>query len=121
MPAIASNVIVESEAFRANRLAYLELIAQFRSLERKVRAASARADDKFRSRGQLPPRERINWLVDRDSPFLELSTLCGLGMHEDDGVDNVYGGGLISGIGVVSGVRCLIAANDSGIKGGELF
>ena len=118
MPAIASNVIVESEAFRANRLAHLELIAEFRALERKVRDASARADDKFRSRGQLPPRERMNWLLDRDSPFLELSTLCGLGMHEDNGAENVYGGGLIAGIGVVAGVRCLVAANDSGIKGG---
>ncbi len=94
MPAIASNVIVESEAFRANRIAHLELIAEVRALERKVRDASARADDKFRSRGQLPPRERMNWLLDRNSPFLELSTLCGLGMHEDNGVDNVYGGGL---------------------------
>ena len=118
MPAIASNVIVESEAFRANRVAHLELIAQFRALERKVRDASARADDKFRSRGQLPPRERINWLLDRDSAFLELSTLCGLSMHEDDGAQNVYGGGLIAGIGFVAGVRCMVAANDSGIKGG---
>src|SRR5271157_5671959 len=118
MPAIASNVIVESEAFRANRIAHLELIASFRALERKVRDASARADEKFRSRGQLPPRERLNWLIDRDSPFLELSSLCGLGMHEDDGLDNVFGGGLIAGIGFVSGVRSMIAANDSGIKGG---
>ena len=118
MPAIASNVIVESEAFRANRIAHLELIAEVRGLERKVREASARADEKFRSRGQLPPRERMNWLLDRDSPFLELSTLCGLGMHEDNGLDNVYGGGLIAGIGFVAGVRCLVAANNSGIKGG---
>ncbi len=118
MPAIASNVIVESDAFRANRLAHLELIAGFRDLERKVQASSARADGKFRARGQLPPRERINGLLDRDSPFLELSTLCGLGMHEDDGAEAVYGGGLIAGIGFVAGARCLIAANDSGIKGG---
>ncbi len=118
MPAIASNVIVESEAFRANRIAHLELIAEFRGFERKVREASSRADEKFRARGQLPPRERLNWLLDRDSPFLELSSLCGLGMHEDDGRDNVYGGGLVAGVGFVSGVRCLVAANDSGIKGG---
>ena len=39
-------------------------------------------------------------------------------MHEDDGVENVYGGGIIAGIGCVSGVRCMVAANDSGIKGG---
>ncbi len=118
MPAIASNVIVDSEAFRANRAAHIELIANVRALEAKVRAASARAEDKFRARGQLPPRERLNLLLDRDSAFLELSSLCGLGMHEDDGVDNVYGGGNIAGIGFVCGVRCLIAASDSGIKGG---
>ena len=84
MPAIASKVIVESDDFRANRIAHLELIAEFRALERKVREASARSDAKFRARGQLPPRERINLLLDRDAPFLELSSLCGLGMHEDD-------------------------------------
>src|SRR5271165_3806570 len=106
MPAIASKVIVESDDFRANRIAHLELIAEFRALERKVREASARSDAKFRSRGQLPPRERVNLLLDRDSPFLELSSLAGLGMHEDDGVDNVFGGGSIVGIGSVSGARC---------------
>ena len=118
MPALRSNVIVDSEAFRANRAAHLELIAQFRALEGKVREVSARADAKFRQRGQLPPRERVNLLLDRDAPFLELSTLCGLGMHEDDGKDNVYGGGSIVGIGMISGARCMITASDSGIKGG---
>ena len=85
MPAIRSNVIVDSDAFRANRAAHLELIAEFRALEAKVREASGRSDAKFHQRGQLPPRERVNLLLDRDAPFLELSTLCGLGMHEDDG------------------------------------
>jgi geranyl-CoA carboxylase beta subunit len=118
MPAIRSSIIVESDDFRANRIAHLELIAEFRALEGKVRAASARADAKFRQRGQLPPRDRLNWLLDRDSPFLELSSLCGLGMHEDDGADNVFGGGSIVGIGMVSGARVMVAANDSGIKGG---
>ena len=118
MPALASSVIVDSEAFRANRAAHLALIAEFRGYEGKVRAASARADAKFHTRGQLPPRERLNLLIDRDAPFLELSSLCGFAMHEDDGVENIYGGGNIVGIGCVAGVRCLIAASDSGIKGG---
>jgi geranyl-CoA carboxylase beta subunit len=118
MPAIASNIIVESEAFRANRAAHLQLIAEFRALEAKVREASGRADAKFLARGQLPPRARLNHLLDRDAPFLELSSLCGLGCHEDDGVENVYGGGIVAGIGFVSGVRCMVSANDSGIKGG---
>jgi len=118
MPALRSNVIVDSEAYRANRDAHLRLIAEFRALEEKVREASHRSDAKFRQRGQLPPRERINLLLDRDAPFLQISSLCGLGMHEDDGKDNVYGGGSITGIGMISGARCMISANDSGIKGG---
>ena len=118
MPAIHTNVVVDSDDFRANRAAHLQLIAEFRALERKVREASARADAKFRQRGQLPPRDRVNLLLDRDSPFLELSSLAGLAMHEDDGVDNVFGGGSIVGVGMVSGARCMISANDSGIKGG---
>jgi geranyl-CoA carboxylase beta subunit len=118
LSAIRSNVIVDSEPFRANRIAHLALIAEFRALEEKVRQTSARSDAKFRQRGQLPPRERINLLLDRDAPFLELSSLCGLGMHEDDGRDNVFGGGSIVGIGMISGARCVVAANDSGIKGG---
>src|SRR5579883_1255603 len=118
MPAIASKIIVESAAFRANRAAHLKLIEEFRALEAKVREVSSRADPKFEARGQLPPRARLNHLLDRDSDFLELSSLCGLGMHEDDGVENVYGGGIVAGIGFVSGVRCMVSANDSGIKGG---
>src|SRR5271154_5637196 len=118
MPAIRSNVIVDSDAFRANRAAHLELIGEFRGLEARVRGASGRSDAKFRQRGQLPPRERVNLLLDRDAPFLELSSLCGLGMHEDDGKDNVFGGGSIIGIGMISGARCVVAAHDSGIKGG---
>ena len=85
-------------------------------MEQKVCEVSARADGKFRQRGQLPPRERVNRLLDRDLPFLELSSLCGLGMHEDDGVDNVFGGGSIVGMGWKSGARSMIAASDSGIR-----
>jgi geranyl-CoA carboxylase beta subunit len=118
MPALRSNVIFDSEPYRANRVAHLALIEEFRALEAKVREVSGRADAKFRQRGQLPPRDRVNLLLDRDAPFLELSTLCGLGMHEDDGKENVYGGGSIIGIGMISGARCMISANDSGIKGG---
>jgi geranyl-CoA carboxylase beta subunit len=76
MPAIASNVIVGSDEFRPNRVAHLELIAEFRAFERKVGEAYAHADFKFRVRGRSPPRERANWLLDRDSPFLELSGLA---------------------------------------------
>jgi geranyl-CoA carboxylase beta subunit len=66
----------------------------------------------------LLPRERLSLLLDRDAPFLELSTLAGLGCHEDDGGENVFGGGNIVGIGIVSGVRVMVITSDAGIKGG---
>ena len=118
MPRFVSAAIPATAAFRANRAAHLALIEQFRALEDRVRQTSERSAAKFRERGQLLPRERIALLLDRGSAFLELSTLAGLGMHDDNGKDNVYGGGNIVGIGFVSGIRSLIFASDSGIKGG---
>src|SRR5436305_14019862 len=118
MPALASAIVKESEAYRGNRAAHLPLTEESRALEAKVRETSNRAEKKFRSRGQLLPRERVSLVLDRDMPYLEISTLCGLGMNEDDGTDNVYGGGSVAGIGFISGLRCVGTAHDSGIKGG---
>lgn len=118
MSIIESMAIPDSETFKLNRAAHLELLGTFRALEAKVRAASAKASAKFEKRGQLLPRDRVALLLDRDTPFLELSTLAGIGMHEDDGVEKVFGGGVIAGIGFVSGMRAMIFASDAGIKGG---
>ncbi len=117
MPVIASRIERESESFRTNRAAMLKLVAEFRALEEQVRRTSNAKKDQFAKRGQLLPRERVALLLDRGSPFLEISTLAGLGMHDDDGKENVLGGGVIDGIGYVSGVRCLISASDSAHQG----
>ena len=118
MSAIASSVDPQSEAFAKNRDAMLVLLDGVRLLEERVRAYSERARPRFEARGQLLPRDRVNLLLDRGTPFIELSTLAGLGMHDDDGDKLPSGGGGINGIGSVSGVRCMISASDSGIKGG---
>ena len=118
MPIIESRVNQNSEAFRANREQMLALIGDFRALEQKVRDFSNSKRDRFRARGQLLPRERVAMLIDPGAPWLELSTLAGLRMHDDDGAEGIQGGGGISGIGYVSGIRCIISANDSTIKGG---
>lgn len=120
MAVIESRVDPTSDTFRANREAMLALVEQFRALEQKVRDTSNAKKALFEKRGQLLPRERIALLLDRGSPWVELSTLAGLGMHDDDGKDNVLGAGLIVGIGYVSGVRCLVKASDSAIKGGTI-
>ncbi|NQV59759.1 MAG: acyl-CoA carboxylase subunit beta, partial [Alphaproteobacteria bacterium] len=118
MPAITSSIDPQSENFVRNRAAMQELLSGVRLLEGRVRAYSERARPRFEARGQLLPRDRVNLLLDRGTPFVEFSTLAGLGMHDDDGNENPLGGGGINGIGVVSGVRCMISASDSGIKGG---
>ncbi len=59
-------------------------------------------------------------LLDPGAPFLELMSLAGLGQHDDDGGEQASGGGSVVGIGLVAGVRCVISASDSGIKGGAI-
>ncbi|HSZ12202.1 MAG TPA: carboxyl transferase domain-containing protein, partial [Rhizomicrobium sp.] len=112
MSVIQSQIDTGADAFKRNREDHLALIEQFRGLEAKVRANSARAREKFEKRGQLLPRDRLALLLDRGAPFIEFSTLCGYKMHDDDGDKNIAGGGGISGIGFVSGVRCVIGASD---------
>ena len=66
------------EAFRANRRDMLALVEGFRALEARVRDTSNQKLPMFQKRGQLTPRQRLAHLIDRGSPFLELSTLAGL-------------------------------------------
>jgi geranyl-CoA carboxylase beta subunit len=118
MPILESRIDKNSESFRSNREQMLALIAEFRGLEQQVRDASNSKRDLFKKRGQLLPRERVALLLDRGAPWLELSTLAGYRMHDDDGRGSTQAGGGIAGIGYVSGIRCVVAASDSAIKGG---
>ncbi|WP_025897885.1 acyl-CoA carboxylase subunit beta [Sneathiella glossodoripedis] len=118
MPVIKSEIDTTSELFQANKKAMLEKIEEFRALESRIRETSNSKKEKFEKRGQLLPRERLSLLLDKGAPFLHLATLAGLGMHDDDGKTEVHGGGVIIGIGYVSGIRCMIKVSDSAIKGG---
>lgn len=120
MSVIASTLIPGSDAFRANRDGMLALIARLRDLEERTRAASAAAKDRFHKRGQLLPRERVGLVLDPGAPFLELCTLTGYRFDTPDPDKSVPGGGVIAGIGFVSGIRCMVSANDSGIDAGAL-
>jgi geranyl-CoA carboxylase beta subunit len=117
---LLTTVNAASASFQANAERMREKLAEVRRLEAMVVAESASKAKKFEERGQLLPRERVARLIDRGSEFLELSTLAGLGMHDDDGKKSVLGGGSIVGIGVVAGKRVLVSASDSGIKGGTV-
>ena len=120
MPALRSKVNAKSSAFAANAQRMHSLLDEVTRLQDIVIAESESKRAKFEQRGQLLPRERVARLLDRGSPFLELSRLAGLNMHDDDGKKSVMGGGSIVGIGVVAGRRCMITANDSAVKGGTI-
>ncbi|MGC6509917.1 MAG: acyl-CoA carboxylase subunit beta [Myxococcota bacterium] len=120
MPILQSNIQSASSEYQSRYQAQLELLHTIRDLEAAVIAHSSRAKAKFEKRGKLLPRERVARLIDPGSPFLEIATLAGYQMHDDDGKKNIAGGGNIIGIGYVSGVRCLITASDAAIKGGSI-
>ena len=120
MTALTSALNPASAAFQTNASRMHERLAEVRRLEAIVVAESESKRKKFDERGQLLPRERVARLLDRGSEFLELSTLAGLGMHDDDGRKSVMGGGSIVGIGVVCGKRVLVSASDSAVKGGTV-
>jgi acetyl-CoA carboxylase carboxyltransferase component len=82
-------------------------LAEFEDLQRQARLGGGEKYIKrHRDRGKLLARERIELLIDRDSPFLELSTLAAWGTEKP------LGGNVVTGIGVISGVECAILAND---------
>lgn len=119
MSAIESQIDTAGEAFRRNREDMLARLAEVRAAEAVVRDAESARAAQFSQRGQLLPRERVELLLDRGSPFLELCTLAGYRQHDDkDGT--LAGGNSIAGIGYVAGVRCMISASNSAIKGGTV-
>ncbi|MCU7649986.1 geranyl-CoA carboxylase subunit beta [Pseudomonas piscis] len=119
MPVIQSQLDPHSAQFAQNQTAMLAGLQQLRDIQQHQLDKAAEAKAKFEQRGQLLPRERLNLLLDPGAPFLELAGLAGYKLHDDkDG--SQAGGGLIAGIGYVCGVRVLVAANNSAIKGGTI-
>lgn len=110
-----TRIDTNSETFRANREAMGALLHELDAQLALARAGGGeRSVARHQKRGKLLVRERIELLLDPDSPFLELSPLSGWG------TDYAVGGGLVTGIGVVSGVECIIAANDPTVLGGAI-
>lgn len=120
MANIESRLSAGSEAFQANRAGMLALLERIRAFEQRAANTSAASRARFEKRGQLLPRERLALLLDPGAPFIELSSLAGLGLDNPDLDKSVPGGGLIAGIGFVSGLRCMISASDAGINAGAL-
>jgi acetyl-CoA carboxylase carboxyltransferase component len=120
-PVLRTHVDPRSELFAANREALLAALAELDGLYAQMTAGGGTADPeknartvaRHRSRGKLLPRERISLLLDPGAAFLELSPLAGWG------TDDAVGAGLVTGIGRINGVECMVSANDPTVKGGS--
>jgi acyl-CoA carboxylase subunit beta len=114
MSALRSTVDPKSADFAVNRDAMLAKLAEIEAEHAKaVAGGGEKYVERHRKRGKLLVRERIELLVDPDSPFLELSPLAAWG------TDYAVGASVVTGIGVVEGVECLISGSDPTVKGGS--
>ena len=113
MPVLPDRVDRHSELYQANRHAMLAHLAE---IDAELAATRAGGGERYvarhRERGKLLARERIELLLDPDSPFLELSPLAAWG------TDYTVGASLVTGIGVVEGVECVVSASDPTVRGG---
>jgi len=110
---LSSSFDLSSESAQANRAANLALIDEFNRQQSLARdGGGPKYVDRHRERGRLLARERIELLLDQDAPFLELSTVAAWGTEYQ------VGASVVTGIGVVNGVECMIIAHDPTVRGG---
>ncbi len=115
-PVLRSRVQTRSEVFRQNHAANLAAVARLtEQLAKANEGGGAQYNARFKEAGKLLPRERIELMLDRDSHFLELCPLAGVGVR-----GATPGAGLVGGVGVVAGVECLITASEATVKGGAI-
>lgn len=115
MTVIKSALDTGSPEYEADRTAMLESLKELEELARTVVAAGGeKAVQRHKKRGKLLARERVDLLLDEDTPFLELS--CFAGAHEPG---EQPGARVITGVGQVSGTECMITANEATVKGGS--
>ncbi|HEX4106763.1 MAG TPA: carboxyl transferase domain-containing protein [Solirubrobacteraceae bacterium] len=115
---LQSRADASSEQFKENARAHAELAEDLRRQFHRVKAGGGeKAAERHLSRGKLLPRDRVKYLLDRGTPFLELSTLAAHGMYDDE----APGAGIITGVGRVSGREVLIVCNDATVKGGSYY
>nr|WP_220386530.1 carboxyl transferase domain-containing protein [Frankia sp. ArI3] len=118
MPVLASRVDATGEQARRNAEGHWHAVTD---LQERLAVAAVGGSEQARARhvarGKLLPRDRVDALLDRGSPFLELSPLAANGLYDDP----VPGAGIITGIGRIAGRECVVVANDATVKGGTYY
>jgi 3-methylcrotonyl-CoA carboxylase beta subunit len=112
---IKSNLQTGSQDYKNNRKAFKPILQNYRSLLKNVQqGGGVDSIEKHRKKGKLLARERVNLLLDPNTPFIELSSLAAYGMYNNE----FPSAGIITGVGVVQGRETVIVANDATVKGG---
>jgi acetyl-CoA carboxylase carboxyltransferase component len=115
VPVLRSAVDTSSDTYLANRNGQLAAIAALTEQLELARAGGGpKYSQRHHDRGKLLARERLELLVDRDSPLLELSALAAWGTEFS------VGASIVTGVGVVSGVECVLIAHDPTVRGGSM-
>lgn len=116
---LQTNVDASSEEFKENERQMADVTARLQELTAAIqKGGPQKARDKHIARNKMLPRDRVAALIDPGTTFLELSPMAG---HELYPEAEVPAGGIITGVGVVEGVTCVIVANDSTVKGGTYY
>ncbi len=118
MDTIPSHIDTTSEPYRSNAARMEQLVSELDARRQAAREGGGpKYLERHRAQGKLPVRERIEKLLDPDSPFLELSPLAAWDVYDNE----APAAGLVTGIGRVSGREVLIVANDATVKGGTYY
>ncbi|GKU04547.1 propionyl- carboxylase beta chain [Fusarium langsethiae] len=116
---IQTSVDPSSEEFKENEKQMSEVMNRMQELARKIqKGGSDKARQKHIERKKMLPRDRVTALIDPGTTFMELSPMAGYDLYPEA---EVPAGGIITGVGVVEGVTCVIVANDSTVKGGTYY
>ena len=118
MSSISTQINPRSDVFQANEASMLGEVNKLRELTAAIaQGGGTKARERHESRGKLFVRDRIDHLIDEGSPFLEFSALAAHKIYDSE----IPAAGVVTGIGRVSGVECVIVANDATVKGGTYF
>lgn len=124
MEILDTHINPNSERFQHNKAHNLKLKQELsQHIEHARQGGGERYQTRHREQGKLFVRDRIDKLIDKGSPFLEIAPLAGNDLyHEADGTPiETPSAGIVTGIGRISGIECMIVANDATVKGGTYF
>lgn len=118
MDVIESRINVNSDSYKANYRSIAALVADLnKELEIAMNVRSEKALARQKESGKIPAQKKLELLLDRNTPFLEIAPLAARGMYDG----KIHKAGLVMGIGVIEGRECMISVNDATIKGGAAY